>query len=224
VYQLNGYTPNPISTDDVSRAIQTSVAAGKRDVIVASVYMYGSNAFWVLTCEGDWTWEYNLSTGSWNERQSYNQTCWKGIKTIRVFDRWLVGDQFSGKLYQTSESYFLEDLDPLIWQVESGVLHSFPRGIVIPRASFNVTAGVGDYAVVADPKIEISWSLDGGYHYGNPVIRRLGLPGETKSHPYVLNGGLSRGQGIRYRLRVADPVHVGLTGGMLEGAQRGFSG
>lgn len=224
VYQLNGYTPNPISTDDVSRAIQASVAAGHRNNIVAYVYMYGSNAFWVLTCQGEWTWEYNLSTNSWNERQSYNQPCWKGLQSVRVFDRWIIGDQFSDEFYQTSESYFLEGLDPLIWQVESGVLHSFPKGIVIPRASFNMTAGVGSFATVSDPKVEISWSLDGGYSYGRPVIRRLGMPGETKSHPYVLSGGLSRGQGLRYRLRVSDAVHVGLTGGMIEGAQRSFSG
>jgi hypothetical protein len=224
VYQLNGYTPTPISTPDVSRAIQTCVSEGKRDVIVASVYMYGNNAFWVLTCPGDWTWEYNLTTGSWNERQSYNQTCWKGIKTIRAYDKWLVGDQFTGQLYQTSETYFLEGTDPLVWQVESGVIHSFPRGIAISRASFNMTAGVGDFSIVPNPVVEISWSLDGGYRYGNPVLRNLGLPGATKSHPYVLQCGLSRGQGVRFRLRLADPCHVGLMGGMLEGAQKGFSG
>jgi hypothetical protein len=56
------------------------------------------------------------------------------------------------------------------------------------------------------------------------VIRHLGGPGFTKSHPYVLNCGLSKGQGLRYRLRVSDPVHVGLNGGIVETEPRGFSG
>lgn len=224
VYKLDGYTPTPISTDDVSRAIQRAVLAGNRDIIQAYVYMYNKNAFWVLTCPDLWTWEYNLSTGEWNERQSYNQDSWKGMKSVRVFDRWMVGDQFSGELYTVSGDYFLEGTDPLIWRVESGVLSGFPNGVVIPRASFHITSAVGTVASVENPRIEISWSLDGGYSYGAPVLRGLGGPGDSKSHPYVLNCGLSRGQGIRYRLRVSDPVHVGLSGGNVDAEPRGFAG
>jgi hypothetical protein len=226
VYKLEGYTPVPISTNDVSRDIQSAVVAGNRDLIEAYVYMFEKNAFWVLNCHNSWTWEYNLTTGEWNERQSYNRNNWKGMKSIRMFDNWLIGDEYSNELYEISGSYFLEGLDPLIWQVESGVVQGFPRGIVISRTSFNVTAGVGDLAVVPDPVIEISWSLDGGYTYGDPVLRKLGAPGRTFSHPYILNSGLSRGQGVRYRLRVSDPVHVGLSGGTVEVGNdpRGFSG
>ena len=224
VYRLDGYTPVPVSTDDVSRFIQTSVLAGKRNFIEAYVYMYGKSAFWVVTSHGDWTWEYNLTTGEWNERLSYNQPCWKGMKSVRVFDRWLIGDQFTGDLYQISGTYFRDGLDPLIWQVDSGALVNFPRGTVVGRASFHISSAVGDLAVAPDPKIEISWSLDGGYSYGNPVIRKLGGPGMSLSHPYVLNCGLSRGQGLRFRLKVSDPVHVGLNGGVVEADVRSFSG
>jgi len=224
VYQLDGYTPKPISTNDVSRDIQSAVIAGKRDLIEAYVYMYDKNPFWVLNCHEEWTWEYNLSTGEWNERKSYNRDNWRGMKSVRVFDRWIVGDEYSGQLYQTSGTYFLEGIDPLIWHVESGVMHGFPRGMVIPRTSFNFTMGVGTFPLVEDPLVEISWSLDGGHSYGDPVIRRLGGPGQTKSHPYVLMSGLSKGQGVRWRLRVSDAVHVGLAGGAVEVEPRGFSG
>jgi hypothetical protein len=257
VYKLDGYTPTPISTDDVSRDVQSAVLAGDRDLIEAYVYMFEKNPFWVVNCHERWTWEYNLSTGEWNERKSYNRVNWKGMKSIRVFDRWVIGDEYTGQLYGVNGNFFFEGDDPLIWHVESGVLNGFPRGIVVPRASFNVTTGVGigstpvfpftvdntivtaDSSVVTadttlvtgprspvgDPLIEISWSLDGGYTYGEPVLRRLGGHGQTNSHPYVLNCGLSRGQGIRYRLVVSDPVHVGLSSGVVEGPQiRGFSG
>jgi len=146
------------------------------------------------------------------------------MKSVRVFDEWLIGDQFNGGLYRISESYFLEDVDPLIWHVESGVMHAFPRGVVIPRASFNFTTGVGTFDTVAEPRVEISWSLDGGYTYGDPVLRSLGAPGHTKSHPYILCSGLSKGQGVRYRLRVSDSVHVGLSGGTIEVEQRAYAG
>lgn len=226
VYKKDGYTPVPVSTDDVSRAIQEAVLDGQRNFIEAFVYMYGKNAFWVLSAHDRWTWEYNLSTGEWNERRSHERDGWKGMKSLRIFDQWYVGDQYSGDLYILSGKYFQEGLEPLIWHVESGVVQGFPRGIVIPRASFNITAGVGTYDLPQgdNPQIEISWSLDGGHSWGQPVLRRIGGPGKTHSYPYILVSGLSRGQGVRYRLRVSDPVHVGLSGGTVEVEPRAFAG
>ena len=225
VYKLDGYTPIPVSTDDVSRDIQKAVIAGERNFLEAFIYMYNKNAFWVLNSHERFTWELNLTTGEWNERMSYRRKNWRGMKSIRMFDRWLVGDEYNGDLYQISGTYFLEGIDPLIWQVESGVVAGFPRGMVIPRASFHITTGVGTFSTVADPKVEVSWSLDGGYHWGDPVIRRLGGPGMTHSHPYILNTGLSKGQGVRFRLRVSDPVHVGLSGGVVDDIeQRAYAG
>jgi|SRR5262245_15691711 len=224
VYKLNGYTPVPISTDDVSRDIQKAVLAGGRDFIEAFVYMYGKNAFWAVSSRDNWTWEFNASTGEWNERRSYGKDSWRGIKSIRMFDQWLIGDQYNGNVYRIDGEYFAENLDPLIWHVESGIVSAFPRGIVVNRASFNITAAIGDLLIAADPKVEISWSKDGGYSFSQPVIRRIGGVGESKYHPYVLNTGLTRGRGIRYRLRVSDPVHVGLFGGQVDPIQqRGFS-
>lgn len=226
VYKLEGYTPKPISTDDVSRAIQSAVIAGNRNFIEAFVYMYGKNAFWVLNCHNTFTWEYNLTTGEWNERISHERPNWKGMKSIRMFDRWILGDEYTGELYEISGTYFLDGVHPLIFHVESGALVQFPMGMVIPRASFHITSGVGGYtgSTVANPKVAISWSLDGGYSWGLPVFRRLGGPGQTFSHPYILGSGLSKGQGVRYRLRVSDPVHVGLMGGVIEVEPRGFAG
>lgn len=224
VYRLDGYTPVLVSTNAVSRAIRAAVLAGLRNQIVAYVYMHETNIFWVVSCKDRFTWEYNLTSGEWNERMSYTRVGWKAVKTLKMFDKWVAGDVYSGELYTIDSGVYTEHTDPLIWQVESGVVSAFPRGIVVPRTSFNMTAGVGGPTSVDDPKVEISWSLDGGYSYGDVVIRRLGGVGLTNSHPYVLSCGLSRGQGIRYKLRVADKVHVGLFGGSIETEQRGFSG
>jgi hypothetical protein len=224
VYKLNGYTPVPVSTDDVSRDIQKAVLAGDRNLIEAFVYMFEKNAFWVLNAHNRFTWEYNVATGEWNERISFKKANWKGMKSIRMFDEWLIGDEYSGELYRVNGNYFGEGADPLIWQVESGVMSGFPAGMAIMRSSFHITSGVGSFSSVANPQVEISWSLNGGASYGAPVLRRLGGPGEYNSHPYIMNSGLSKGQGIRYRLRVSDTVHVGLSGGAIEVEKRAFAG
>jgi len=233
VYKMNGYTPVPISSDAVSRDIQSAVLNGC--TLEAFVYMLSKNAFWVLNCshpfrpEFRWTWEYNATTGQWNERRS-NLTLnnWRGHKSIRGTKDWLIGDQYGANLYRIREGYFAEERiddapDKVLWTVESGVMSGFPLRMVIPRASFNITAGVGraegipeDPTAVPDPKVRISWSLDGGYTWGVPVERPLGGPGETRFFPEIICSGLSRGQGIRYRLEVEDSVWVGLSGGEID--------
>lgn len=224
VYRLDGYTPVPIGTPDVSRDIQAAILAGQRANIVAYVYTLDKNPFWVVTVKDRFTWEYNAISGEWNERRSYARECWKGVKSLRFADRWLIGDDTTGELYYIDGNYFLEGADFLTWEIQSGVMAAFPHTISVNRASFNMTVGVGTLPTVPDPKVEISWSLDGGYSYLEPVLRRLGGPGETKSHPYVLTCGLTRGQGIRFKLKVSDAVRVRLFGGSIEVQQRGFSG
>jgi hypothetical protein len=222
VYRMQGYKPIPVSTDDVSRDIQRAVLDGRRDFIEAFCYMYNNNAFWVLHCHDLWTWEYNIATGAWNERKSFQQNNWRANRCVRIFDRWLVGGD-SAELFELSGDYFKEDLDPLIWLVETGVVSGFPQRMHIPNASFHITAGVGPAAGV-EPRVAISWSLDGGHSWGNPVLRNMGAPGKTKFYPSVRNSGISRGHGIRYRLVVSDNVHVGLSGGVIDPQPRGIVG
>lgn len=212
VYKLDGYTPVPVSTDDVSRDIRVAALAGDGGLLEASVHMYGGHAMWTITYPDHWTWEYNLSTQKWHEKISYGREDWRGRRSVRAYNRWIVGDAATGRLFEMTGDYFLEDVDALIWQVD-GALMAFPNGIVVPRVDFNMTAGVGSFPGTADPKVLISWSLDGGHTYGIPLIRPLGGPGQSKNHPYILSCGLSRGQGVRFRLRVSDPVHVALHGG-----------
>jgi hypothetical protein len=228
VYRLDGYTPIPISTEDVSRDIRAAAIAEEGSLLEASTYMYGGHAMWTLTYPGNWTWEYNLTTKRWHEKKSYGRDDWRARRSIRAFDRWLVGDDATGRLFEINGEYFLEDIDALIWHVESGSVSAFPNGIVIPRASFNMTAGVGAFPLVGDPnpvdptpQVSISWSLDGGHTFGIPLLRPLGGPGESKWYPQVLSCGLSRGQGLRFKLRVSDPVHVALHSGVVDAENRG---
>jgi len=215
VYRLNGYTPVPLSNDDVSRSIEASVLAGHADNLEASVYMYGRNIFWVLTDPDNWTWEFNLFSQRWNQRQSSLRDDWRGRRSIRMFDRWLMGEITGGKLFEVTGDYFREASDPLLWSVISGLVSGFPNGMVIPEAAFGLTVGVGSLDTEDDPQVRISWSLDGGASYGNPILRRLGGPGETNGIVRVRNCGLSRGQGVRFKLEISDPVHVGLSGGRI---------
>jgi hypothetical protein len=66
----------------------------------------------------------------------------------------------------------------------------------------------------------ISWSLDGGYTWGNEVTRPLGAQGVAGILVSVARIGMSKGKGVRFRLRVSDPVHIGFCGGTIPAIAR----
>ena len=73
----------------------------------------------------------------------------------------------------------------------------------------------GEDPVETDPQVEVKWSRDGGYRYGVPVWRAIGREGEGARTVSVNRLGLSGPKGIRFQLRVTDPVPVTLFGAEL---------
>lgn len=213
VYVLKGYTPNPVSTEDVSRDIAETP---DKSVLEASCYMSNGQAFWCLTRPGFWSWEYNQTTGAWNERKSYGQDGWRAARTVKVFSRWCAGDRATGDLFEISATTYKEGDDPLVWEVWSGALASPPNQIAASRLDVDMTAAVGRAAgedpIEVTPKVDITWSRDGGYRFGTPVQREIGREGDSKRTVSVSSLGISGPKGFRIKLRVSDPVPVTLFG------------
>lgn len=226
VYKLNGLNAVPISNDAVSRYIASVVRkigniANPIDYLHCFVYSYHKNPFWVITSSypddsSKWTWEYNLSTGMWNERKSEGMNCWRGHQSVFAPQNiWLVGDLINGSLYKMEDDFYWDDEFKTTWTIESGIISGFPARVVIPRASFNIAASSAG-------TVAISWSLDGGANWGTPVTRNIGnvlnaVPGKDAwFHPEIICSGLSRGYGIRYRLEVDNSEWVGLSGGQID--------
>jgi hypothetical protein len=209
VYQLDGYTPTPISTEDVSRDI---AATPDKSVLEASVYMANGNAFWCLTRPGQWSWECNLTTGTWNERRSYGQDCWRVARTIKAFSTWLAGDRQTGAVLEISAAAQREGSDPLVLEIVSGAVAVFPDGLQVPRLKVSMVAATGIAAgadpIETDPQLEIAWSRDGGHRFGTPVTRAIGRHGEGRRAIAVNRLGLCTDKGFRFRFRVSDPRPV----------------
>jgi hypothetical protein len=215
VYRLSGYTPQAVSTEDVSRDI---AATPDKSALEAAVHMSNGNAFWVLTRPGFWSWTLNLTTGTWGERASYDQESWRAARTVRAFSTWLAGDRGSGRLFEIGADVFREGDDPLVFEVVSGAVLSSPNRLAVGRLDVDMVAAVGRAAGEeneADPQVEISWSLDGGYRWSNPVFRAIGREGCSRKTISVNRLGLAGPKGIMIRLRVSDPVHVTLFGAAL---------
>ena len=215
VYQLNGYKPVPVSTHDVERDIEAITDA---DEIEACVYMHGGHAIWSISSL-TWTWEYNLTTGQWHERQSYLDTRWRASQTVKAFDQWIAGDQETGKLFTIDEDEEEEGGNPMVWTVESAPSSAFPGRVAIPRMDFDFEVGVGRVGgtqpIETDPKVRISWSDNGGASFSSPVIRELGKQSQWRTTVSVNRTGMTGQKGRIVRLEVSDPVRVALYGGTM---------
>lgn len=213
VHVLDGYTPRRVSTPDLDRLIE---AVSDKDTLEASVYIASGHPIWVLSCD-DWTWEYDLSTGNWNERKSYLADRWRGSMSFYAFGKWLCGDTDSGNIGHISTDAYKEFTDPLIAECWSLPVHNFPNRIRCPRADFDfsMAAGLatGTEPNETDPQVEISFSDDGGYSFTNPRLRPLGRQGKPRNRVTLFNNGMTGPQGRIWKVRMSDPRHFGLIGG-----------
>jgi hypothetical protein len=208
VVRHNG-TPNPlkISPPDLDRKI---AAVSDKSTLEASVYIAQGHPKWVISCP-DFTWEFDLGSQKWNERESYQQERSRAVSGVSAFGKWITGDTEAGQLIYVNEQAYDEVGNPLIFQIESGPVLNFPNRTKVARADFNFVVGVGQDTGTDDPTVGISWSDNGGISWSQEFIRKLGRQAEPQRIT-MLRTGMTGVQGRRWRLRVSDPVYVAFMG------------
>ena len=213
VHQMVGYTPTKVSSPDLDRLIE-SVA--DKDTLEASVYISGGHPKWCLSSNA-WTWEFDLNTQKWNERNSYLAARWRGSRSFYAFGKWLCGDLNSGNIGEISRTTKTEFGNPLIAECWSAPVQNFPNRIRCARADFDLSPGVGVATGIdpneTDPGLEVSYSDDGGFTFTNPRIRKLGRQGKPLSRVTLFNNGTTGAQGRIWKVAMSDPAHFGLMGG-----------
>jgi len=145
VYWLSpgSLAPIKVSPSDLDRLIEAQVRAG--NLLEAGCYSEGGKKFWHLSSPL-WSWEFNLSTKKWNERQSllggvYGR--WRATGGHPAFNKWIVGDQQSGNLLFHDNTNYTENGAFQLFRIESGPVRDFPQQLRIARADFDFVFGVG---------------------------------------------------------------------------------
>jgi hypothetical protein len=133
-----------VSPPDLDRLIEAQIRAG--NLLEAGVYIASGKKFWVLSSP-DWTWEFNLQTHKWAERQSLTSQgiygAWRAVGGHPAFNRWLVGDAQSGNLLFPDDTNPTENGSPMLCRIESGPVKNFPAQVRVARADFDFVVGVG---------------------------------------------------------------------------------
>ena len=213
VYKLTGYQLTKVSDPDLDRLI---LAVTDLDTLQLSVYVANGRPILNMQCTS-WTWEYDVSQGIWHERKSYQVAAWRGMLPHQAFNKWLVGDRSSGNILEIDADTDYEVTSPLIFEVETGPQGSFPKGARVNRLDLYMTVGTGEAAgtvpTATDPVVLIYMSKDNGLTWSNPWTRHIGAQGKGLTKVTVNNMGHCGPQGVKFKFRVSDPVHIGLMGG-----------
>lgn len=201
--------PTKVSPPDLDRLVQKAFTAGQQ--LVAGCYMFGGKKFWTLTCS-DWTWEFNLNTTRWNERDSlvnglYKR--WRFDGGHPAFNQWLGGDSASGKILYIDVNNFTDDGAPMRARVESGPVTKFPMSNRIARMDANFVLGVG--VSVGSYLMTVSNAIS-----GTGGVIRLTVDNASRAH----NGDVVRVLGVTGTLEangtwvivVIDTTHIELVG------------
>lgn len=220
VYRLpyNTLQPGPaISPSVLNTLIEAAVRAG--DTLKAGCYVVAGRKFWRLS-SSTWTWEFNLATSRWAERQSLNAATGlygvsRGVGGHNAFGKWLMGDTQSGNLLFVDSSNFTEDGAPLRSRIESGPVNAFPGQTRIVRADFNFVFGVGQNVANFATKITgAAASPSGAIRLA--VVSTASMKTNDQANVAAVTGTVEANG--TWPITVVDPAHVDLQGSVFVNA------
>lgn len=119
--RLDGYTPVPIST----RAIEKAVA-GYKDRwagVVATTYQDAGRKIAYWTFPNGLTFGYDVTTRLWHRLQSYGRTNFRAPQIVYWNKKWIAGDAQTGRLYELDWDYMLDVDQPHVRRLKTAPLH-----------------------------------------------------------------------------------------------------
>ena len=205
-YRLASYAPQKISTHAQDRLLEGDPA---REAVQGFAWNFQGHAFssWSGT---DWSITYDAATQVWHDRQSYNLANWRARNGVRAWGKTIIGDSQSGNLYYFDEDTFVEGDQPLIWGVDTAILHATgSNGGIVDALYLDMACGVGLTTSTEqgfDPVVMLSWSTDGGKVFKGHRQLKLGKRGDSNVRLKARRLGRFADKGIMFRIRVSDPV------------------
>lgn len=214
VRMLQGYQAVTISTPALERAIE---GCADKSAIKMFCYDIQGHACVVVDIAQEWTWVYDISEGGlWHERRSDGLLYWRATgNSVKAFGKWLAGDYLSGDILEISADVYEDVGNTIPYIVESIAMEDFPRKLRVPRAEFNFISGIED-TTDNGAEVLVRWSDNGGSSYKDQIACKLADAGEYRERVRLNRLGQTSTRGRRWRLRVDDPVYVGLLGGSMD--------
>lgn len=208
VYRANGYNGARVSTHAIEYAIQSY---GDVSDAIAYTYQQEGHSFYVLTFPtANKTWVYDVSTGAWHERASFNNgylTRHRSNCQMNFQSQTVVGDYLNGNIYALDLNTYDDNgaIQKWIrsWRAlptgENNLKRTAQHSLQLDcESGVGINSGQG-----SDPQVMLRWSDDGGHTWSNEhwtsmgkigqyfrraIWRRLGMTTKLRDRVYEVSG------------------------------------
>jgi hypothetical protein len=210
IYRLNGYRPERISHHGIEAMIE---AMDTIDDAEADIYTDNGHKFLAITFPTELvTIEYDIATGLWHERESFEEGRWRASNFVKAFGKNLVGDFENGNIYEVDSNVYTENSGTIQRIITMPPVYANGKRINYHRLHVDCDAGVGlTSGQGVDPQVILDWSNDGGNTYGNELWRPIGAKGNYKAR--AVWGPLGQARHRTHRITYTDPTKFNITGG-----------
>lgn len=205
VYRLEGYAPKKISNHEVDRLIESETDPS---ALLSFSYGKAGHSFYVLKGT-NWTRTYDAATQQWHGRKSKGVETWRAQYSIGAWNKVIVGDQQTGKLFYLDPNTNTEDGEVMVATIICPTMHLFPKGGIVDRLDIDFLVGQGRTLpadVGYEPMLMLERSTDGGNTYHGARHLKMGRQGAYETRVRTRRMGRFGPQGVVWRLSVSDPV------------------
>jgi hypothetical protein len=158
------------------------------------------------------TWVFDAATGLWHKRSHIDHGRHHASSYVRAFDKHIIGDYSTGKLYQWSLDIYDDAGRPMIAEAVCAPIHRLRDRMRFKSFEVDIDAGVGltGAGVGIDPQIVMEFSDDKGKTWSNERPRPMGKLGCYLERAIWYR--LGQGRDRRFRIRISDPVKRAILG------------
>lgn len=215
---LTDTTPERVSNHSLEKLISLLTDEEKAN-LEGQVYVYRGHEIYVLHSDGNWTYEFDKSSGEWNERKSYGRTDWRVTANEFFGGKYIVGSQVDGKLYAIDPDADNEDGEHLVMRVQAPVTHSFPGKVIVSAIHADLIMGQGLNSANIhdkDPQITMRFSQDGSNTWSNERSRPTGIQGNYKEVVSWLKCGQIKQSGHAFEFTMSSSTRRGILSIMMD--------
>lgn len=238
VWKANGYTPTRVSTHAVEFAISQygdisdAVAYGFQDQGHSFYQIFFPTAEVLPHVTNTATWDFDVATGLWHERGFWDHRLAQyeahhSWNHVFIFNKHLVGDWQSGKIYDMSIAYYDDDGDLIRRARRAPHISGEQKWAFHSEIQIFVQPGLGPQPPLLDgdgnargPILNMRYSDDGGKTWSSERSADCGQAGEYAKRVRFLRLGRARDR--IYEINMSDPVPWRIVDAFLE-AEPGIS-
>lgn len=206
IYMSEGFNLKPISTPAILEMI---ARWGEKDDVFGQVFSYSGHTYYVLKfmmkTGRNYTLWYDLTTGSWIERETGSDKDWEGNFIIRQPNGALmVSSATVGMLYSMSYDNYTDNGIAIRREWVFPTLQSEnKRRMYYYSLTLDIDSGLGPNNTVA-----LDWSDDGGYTWSKERVLELGKKGEYAKKIQFRRLGSSVLRTYRMKLATSSLINV----------------